>query len=523
VRDLFQIQTKRRAYLFFAVAAFLILHGCVGQMLPMRAAFWSSACVIAIELIAMFACLGFSLRAADSDSPRMLWRLTAFAFALEVISDGIELHMEFLGTAGNPVPGLPILMSTLYAVPLLMAISLQFDARTLRPIRIVHGVLSAMTAVLFCVLIFSVVSIEGSTNLTDILFVSHMFDALDLFLAIAATIRVFGANEPQERFFFYVVSCFLWGNTIFPAIHNRILIKHDFVWLDLLLVAPYLLLLMLLFQAPPHWVRYPQPSHRINRAVRSGSPIFLSLGLLLLGIAVSRRHFYVGAAGVLVAIVCYGALNILAQSRRFEVEESLLATKKELEGLVSLDSLTGIPNRRAFDERIDMVCRVAYRFAQPVSLLMIDIDFFKRLNDTGGHLLGDQYLMQIAQMLSLSLPRANDLVARYGGEEFAVLLPATAEAGAAMVASRLQDALFELGLEHPSAPLGMVTVSIGMTTSDVSTPPTPIDLIRAADKALYRAKALGRNRTEFLAVGNEDGFARQVSKRSLRFRDDDEG
>ena len=327
-------------------------------------------------------------------------------------------------------------LSALYGVRLLIAVSIQFDPFTLRPIRIINGCLSLTTGVLFYVLVFSVVSIHGSNQPADILFICAMFDALDLFLAIAATIRAFGADQPQERRFFYIASIFLWVNAVLPAIHNRILIRHDFVWLDLFISAPYLLLLVLTSQTPPRFTQSAQPSHRVTRIVRSGSPIFLSLGLVLLGVIVSRTHFYIGAGSVVLAIAFYGALNVLTQSRGIEAEESLLAAKRTLEGLVGIDALTGIPNRRTFDQTIDLGCRAAYRSAQPISLLMIDVDFFKQLNDTSGHQLGDIYLVQIAQALRKALPRATDLVARYGGEEFTVLLPVTGSSGAAAVARK---------------------------------------------------------------------------------------
>jgi diguanylate cyclase (GGDEF)-like protein len=218
---------------------------------------------------------------------------------------------------------------------------------------------------------------------------------------------------------------------------------------------------------------------------------------------VFRTHLYVGAAAMLMAAICYGAVNVLTQSRGIEAEESLTAAKKHLEGLVGVDSLTGIANRRAFEQAILTDCRTARRFAQPISLLMIDVDFFKQFNDANGHLSGDECLVQIARTLQATLARANDLVARYGGEEFAVLLPATAEPGASAVAKKLHEAVAGLRIPHSASPLGLVTISIGISSCDSSTTPSPVRLADSADRALYKAKQSGRNRTEFLPMEAE--------------------
>jgi len=136
---------------------------------------------------------------------------------------------------------------------------------------------------------------------------------------------------------------------------------------------------------------------------------------------------------------------------------------------------------------------------------MIDVDFFKQFNDTNGHLSGDECLVQIAHTLQGALPRTNDLVARYGDEEFAVLLPATGDSGAWVVARKLHDAVARLRILHTASPLGFVTISIGVSSCDSSTAPSPVQLAHAADRALYEAKKSGRNRTEFLAVEGEAG------------------
>jgi len=474
--------------------AYLVVHGLLALLLPESQEAWSTLCIVLAELAALFACL-YTARSSGTPS-RTLWRLLALSIFFHAIAMSMDMYAEYMGIAMTLSPGIQILCSTLYAVPLLFAVSMQFDARTPRPVHIVNACLALATAALFYVLVFSVVSRVGSNNPADLYYLSRLFDVLDLFLAIAATIRAAGVDEPRQRQFFYVISAFLWINALFPAIHNRILIRHDYVWLDLLISAPYVLLLVLIFEMQPDWVREIQPSPTMIRIVRSGCPIFLSLGLLLLGIEVSRIHFYTGGTAIVLAIVGYGAVNVLTQARDIETEESLLEMKRSLEHMVGVDDLTGIANRRTFDQRIELECRAVGRSRQPFSLLMIDVDYFKQLNDANGHLLGDEYLIQIAHGLQNALPRANDFIARYGGEEFAVLLPMTGSSGAAAVAKNLHTAIAALHMPHPAVPAGRITISIGCATSDPSGQPSPNDLIHGADRALYRAKARGRNRTE---------------------------
>jgi diguanylate cyclase (GGDEF)-like protein len=482
--------------------AFFVVHGLLAVLLPPRLAPLSTLCIVLAELAALCACLVASQTAGSA--ARVLWRLMALSILLHAIAMGTDLITETMGIRGaTPAPWFQVLLSCLYAVPLLLAVSFQFDLRTPRTVQVINLCLAVATSALFCVLVLTVLSLDGSSQPANVGFIIWVFDAFDLFLAVAASIRAFGTDQPQEHRFFCMGAIFLWANTILPAIHNRILIKHDYVWLDLLISAPYLLLLVLIAAAPRLLSRFPRRSRRVVRMVRAGSPIFLSLGLLLLGIAVSRTHFYIGTAAIVLAIIFYGALNVLTQSGRIESEEALITAKGALEKLIDIDILTGIPNRRAFDRRISVECRVAGRNSQPVSVLMVDVDLFKQLNDTFGHMRGDDYLVQIARGLHGALPRAGDVVARYGGEEFAILLPATAGPGAAVVAQKLHEAIAALKLEHPSAPSRFVTISIGICSSANSEMPTPTGLLRKADEALYRAKALGRNRTEFLAIDDD--------------------
>ena len=499
-------EMKRRFSWIGVAFAYLALHALVATALPLRLEWLSTLGIVLAEVAAIFA----SLLAAKSSgaAARTLWALLSFSILLHATAMSLDLRAEILGvTEGNPVPGPQIFFSTLYGVPLLLAVSMQFGRHALRPISIIQAFLSLATGALFYIEIFSRLTVHGSNNPEDAASMSALFLILDLFLAIAATIRALGTDNSEQRRFFYVVSVFLWANTVFPAIHNWILVRHDYIWLDLFISAPYLILLVLIHTEPPDFVLKRNPNPGLRRIVQSASPIFLSLALLVLGVVVTRTHFILGLAAALMAILGYGTLNTMTQSSSMESEESLLAAARNLQELVGTDGLTGIANRRAFDHALERECATAQRGRHPVSLLMIDIDHFKLLNDSLGHPVGDSYLIQIAHTLRKALPRSDDLVARYGGEEFTVILPATDASGAAEVARKLHRAVAELHLIHPAIPTGVITVSIGCATFDGIAPPQSARLLEAADRALYLAKSCGRDRTESAAMENLESGA----------------
>ena len=178
---------------------------------------------------------------------------------------------------------------------------------------------------------------------------------------------------------------------------------------------------------------------------------------------------------------------------RTQLEEA----NRKLDQLARLDGLTGIPNRRALDEWLAGEGARALRQRKSISLLMIDIDDFKRYNDFYGHLEGDTCLKVVAKTLSESLLRTTDFVARYGGEEFVVVLHDTDLEGARIVAERLKDSIDILAMPHQMASaVKHVSISVGVASQVPGADRTVEDLLHAADQALYRAKALGRHRVE---------------------------
>lgn len=159
-----------------------------------------------------------------------------------------------------------------------------------------------------------------------------------------------------------------------------------------------------------------------------------------------------------------------------------------------VDSLTGVPNRRHFDEFISSELRRSVRSAKPMALIMLDLDYFKAYNDTYGHQIGDQCLIKVAAALASSLKRPGDMMARYGGEEFIVVLADTDRSGAEVLAERMRSKVESLAIEHRNSKVAThVTVSLGLTSTVPGRACDPGMLVSAADQALYQAKHDGRN------------------------------
>jgi diguanylate cyclase (GGDEF)-like protein len=180
-----------------------------------------------------------------------------------------------------------------------------------------------------------------------------------------------------------------------------------------------------------------------------------------------------------------------------KVEErtsALTESNRKLELLSATDALTGIANRRRFDEVLALEWSRATRTGQPLTLAMLDIDWFKLYNDHYGHQAGDTCLQRVAHVISSSICRGADLVARYGGEEFVFIAPATPAETALDLAEKLCEEFRSLALTHEKSSYGCVTVSIGVASMIPAVEQNSNDLIEAADQAMYRAKALGRNR-----------------------------
>lgn len=181
-------------------------------------------------------------------------------------------------------------------------------------------------------------------------------------------------------------------------------------------------------------------------------------------------------------------------SERKRTEEQLVTLQKELEDLSFKDGLTGVANRRMFDSVVEVEWNNARRQLQPLSLILLDIDYFKQYNDHYGHLQGDDCLKRVARTLTMAATRPRDFIARFGGEEFVLVLPETDQEAAARVAERCRSALAREQIAHANSPIsGTLTVSMGVGTIIPDQRDEMLAFIGEIDRRLYQAKQQGRD------------------------------
>ncbi|HUP62528.1 MAG TPA: two-component regulator propeller domain-containing protein [Thermoanaerobaculia bacterium] len=256
------------------------------------------------------------------------------------------------------------------------------------------------------------------------------------------------------------------------------------------------------------------PGDYTFRVIAANEDGVRSEGEARLGVTVDPRWFETWWARflaiALVAAAVLGAVRLRFAALRARKNEELAHLARELEdtnrqlavanerlrGLSYVDGLTGVANRRRFDEALEEACAAASNQGSPLSLVLIDLDHFKRLNDSQGHQLGDEALRTVAALLTDRAESRGGLVARFGGEEFAWLLPGVSLDAAKAEAEAFRIKVRETAIRHDASESGVVTASLGVSSSGGTTTLTPLSLVAAADAALYLAKSRGRDRVE---------------------------
>ena len=455
---------------------------------------------LALVWFAVFACLRRTIRHPSRMS--LPWSLLSAGILLWAVGISLGAWEDLSRNAMQDFAYASDLFYFLYGVPVLLAISLPTEGERISLLPWLDGAQVMMTSCLAYVTLFSVFPFMHQAPQpisADLL--QKTYNIENFVLALAVTLRLFAHPRSGEtRRFYRILAVFLWAYALCAMGYNHMVIalQEQMGLYDLLVVAPFLLLAVGAFLPP---AEEPSPSglpeaSSLTVLIDNACPIFYTVALLALGIAVVRAHLYWGITAIVMALAIYAVRSTLQQSRFLRTQRTLREARDQLEVLSLRDSLTGVANRRCFDQVLAVEWARAARLRHPLSLLLIDVDYFKSLNDRYGHPSGDQCLVRIAGALRSTLIRSNDLLARYGGEEFAAILVDADREGAEVVAARMQAAVRALNIRNETSLGEFVTISIGIATCQAFDGPSIAELIEASDRALYQAKQRGRNRIE---------------------------
>ena len=455
-------------------------------------------------LCAILACIACFWRA---------WRLSSFSVGLQWYLAGAGMALWAAGQATytyidvHHIPQTVALNSDLcfflYGVPFLLAICSVADQPRLRSLLFTDFIQALVVAWLVQSELFP--ASHGVTAIST----QHVYSAYNvenLLLVGAVGLRLFTGARGARRQFYRVTFSFM---AVYAAIAMPMNYLNEFhnlptgTLLDLFWDLPFLLLAALAAWLP---VVEEQPSlpatRRSQRVILHPMPVLITAVVLVMGTILVRYDFVAGLLAVLIGLGSYSLRNSLLEMRYLETQRKLTESEAALQiamerfqELSYIDPLTKVANRRQFEETLEIEWNRTMRRGAPLSLLMMDLDHFKLLNDTYGHLRGDDCLMIAAQTLSSRLKRAGEMLARYGGEEFAAILPDLPADMALQVAESLRAAIANLGIENSESPNGgCLTISVGVATCYPGPGSGVESLLSAADQSLYAAKQAGRNR-----------------------------
>ncbi len=388
--------------------------------------------------------------------------------------------------------------------PLLVALSTTRETESVRAIFVLNCVQIAVALILSYSLLYRMPLTPAAATTV----MGRIYGAACILLAIMAVLRVFTWATYEERQSVRSISIVLWTYLPVELGMDYATARWDLragTVLDLLWSVPFFLggwqalhMPILRSDQKPR----PQPS-RTRLVVEALCPMLITAGVFALAASITQQHPLLGLSAIFVLLGIQGMqaavvqMNYLAgHNLLVERELELSSANAALRQMSLEDPLTHIANRRRFEAALESCWRRGARKRQPLALLMIDVDFFKGVNDMHGHTYGDECLVTLARMMKEHARRPDDIVARLGGEEFVLLLPDTDSPGAGVVAGRLQEAIRSLGVKNEASPFDhRLTISIGIGA--VSRPQSGVDptvLVDCADQALYDAKHQGRNR-----------------------------
>ncbi len=495
---------RMAARLLFAGCAISLLAQGVLVIVNPQASFASNMMIALEFLFAAAGCLNCASR--QNVETRMLWILIASGLFLSIAGQ-IETAYDSLRNIQPTTATLADFFFLIYGIPILLAISFTNDAADLRVLFWLDGAQAIVAAVLIYFQIFLTLPWTGHSTAISATSLMYVYNAENLTLAGAVLLRLFGNQAPAKRRVYIALSIYLWSYAVVALIvgyfeleRNIVLGLEDVFW-----GLPCLLLLGVLLFRPHGSGAGNEIKRDSNRSIAllldNLSPVLFTLAIIIMGARIAPAYPWIGFASITIAVVLYGLRAALLQSKYLRSQHDLASSGRalvtaidKLRDLSIRDGLTGIYNRRHFDEVLLSEWKRSIRTQKPLSLLLIDVDCFKELNDRYGHPEGDECLKKIAEELSKIIRRSSDTLARYGGEEFAAILPETTKDSAERIAEAMRTSVEDLRIANEgSRAASVATVSIGICSENALLSRPAEELLNAADAALYRAKKQGRN------------------------------
>jgi diguanylate cyclase (GGDEF)-like protein len=493
-------------FALFVALAFLTAHA-LAILLVHCPGLISNLFVLVPPLVAVLATSEQSRQAFGQVQTK--WRLLSVGIAFWAIGQVLYTYCTFFLHERQVMALQSDFYFFLWGVPVLLAIAVADDEGDSALLLSLDTIQAALAAALIHIELFSVKADAGSHAIA-VVPLMYLYMSESIILVAAAATRLFARPAKRELRFHRVLVWFLCSYALIsiPANYADAVLKiGDGTLGDVLWDIPFLILMLC---ALPHSRlvapgKSPEASLTVTRLlVANFCPSFFSIAVLVLAAHVSRQRPVLGASIIVVSLSLYSARAALLQTRYLQAQFALAASREELreaniklQDLTLQDPLTGVANRRHFEQVLEAEWKRALRTGGQISILMMDVDHFKQINDRYGHPCGDTCLVAIIKALRTRVRRNGELLARYGGEEFVAILPETGSEEASRIAEEMLVAVREISAEELfGGSDGKLTISIGVASRIPSFEESPSSLIASADVALYTAKQRGRDRLE---------------------------
>ncbi len=442
------------------------------------------------------------------------WRLLSLALLVWATGQGCYIYTIISDHPGQTSALPSDFWFLTYGIFVLLAVSSMGEEQDSTAILVADSAQATLAIILIYITLF--LNAHGEREPMPAWQILTLYLTENLALVLTATLRLLAMPEGEDRFFHRTACIFAWLMLLVSTPVNYVDVyvrATDGTAIEVAWQLPFLAVFVLALSrekrvAAPVIERAQTLSSTI---VYNASPVFFTICVLLLGAHLAQLRPELGFAAVLTALLIYTFRASILQAQLRHMQEELNASERQLKAVNSrlheqslADALTGVANRRHFEQTLELEWNRAMRSGWPISLVMLDVDHFKALNDRYGHQRGDECLTAVAQMLRRDLRRGGELLARYGGEEFVAVLPNVDAEGAMLTADTMRTRVHKLSIENHGSPFGKLTVSAGVCSMVPVRGLTREKLIAAADAALYLAKSNGRDRVE-LGVCPEPG------------------